>query len=132
MVFGFWSSLLVLISCSILFIDSSFSSGDETQSNEISIIIVSSELRNKPVVRDLLFFEKKIDFSTNYFKKVDNNSPAKPNFVNFWIFMCSNRPNTIKNTLYVRTIAIWEITAKCWFTVYQDVSILRIHNACLI
>ena len=32
----------VLISCSILFIDPSFSSGDEAQSKEVSIKIVSS------------------------------------------------------------------------------------------
>ena len=43
------------------------------------------------------FFEKKIDFSTNYFKKVDNNNPATPNFIYFWRFMCSNHLLSFKS-----------------------------------
>ena len=44
-----------LISDSSLFIDLSFSSGNEVQSNEVSIIILSNESSNKPTSKTHVF-----------------------------------------------------------------------------
>ena len=90
-----WSP--AFISQPILFIDPSFSSGDDTQSNEISIIIVSFlYVQQYANTYKTYFYVKKFYFSTFCFKKVSNHTQGIPNFINFLSFMFSSTLKSLK------------------------------------